>query len=87
MEKIWINLDADNASKTAANIIRFDRQFNKIVIAYPTAAQVFPLVSLKSNEDDPTLTYILLDGSVLATINTVTGFNTADITLVANAAQ
>jgi Ca2+-binding RTX toxin-like protein len=80
-------LGSVNAGKTAANIIGFDRQLDKILITYPAAAQEIPVVSLRPNEDNPALTQILVDGSVLATMNTVTDFNAADITLVADAAQ
>ena len=80
-------LDSENAGKTAANIIGVDRQLDKILIIYPAAAQEIPVVRLRPNEDNPTLTQILVNGSVLATINTVTDFNAADITLVADAAE
>tara|TARA_B100000780_G_scaffold44149_1_gene27435 strand:- start:62 stop:406 length:345 start_codon:yes stop_codon:yes gene_type:complete len=80
-------LDSENAGKTAANIMGFDRQLYKILITYPAAAQEIPVVRLQPNEDNPTLTQILVNASVLAIMNTVTDFNAADITLIADAAQ
>ena len=58
-------LDSENAGKTAANIIGFDRQLDKILITYPAAAQEIHVVSLRPNEDNPALTQILVDASVL----------------------
>ena len=47
------------------------------------AAQTPHEVHLQRHHTDPALTQILLDGAVIATMNTVSGFTASDIALVA----
>ena len=77
-----IILDAANADKTPTSIIAFDSRYDSIIIAHKNKLQTPHKVDLRLHSGDPTLTEIILDGAVLATMNTVTGFKASDIVLV-----
>ena len=78
-----IILDAANASKIPTSIIAFDSQHDSIIIAYGEAAQTPHEVHLQRHHTDPAQTQIVLDGAVIATMNTLTSFKASDIALVA----
>ena len=78
-----IILDAANADKTPTSIIAFDSRYDSIIIAHNDKLQTPHKVDLRLSSGDPTLTEIILDGAVLATMNTVAGFKASDIVLVA----
>ena len=77
-----IILDAANAGKTATSIIAFDSQHDSILITHDDKLQTPHDVRLRPHHSDPRMTEIVLDGAVLATMNTVTGFKASDIVLV-----
>ena len=78
-----IILDAANADKTPTSIIAFDSRYDSIIIAHNDKLQTPHKVDLRLSSGDPSLTEIILNGAVLATMNTVTGFKASDIVLVA----
>lgn len=77
-----IILDAANAGKTATSIIAFDSQHDSILITHDDKLQTPHDVRLRPHHSDPRMTEIVLDGAILATMNTVTGFKASDIVLV-----